>query len=230
MSKRPAFRSIASLVTDPRLLELRINVCLTVEVALLSAAEFLHKSDSIEQDENVRGLSMVLDMCADMASSTNRLYQDTHWYSGTALVRQIIEAEYLLSIFSLDITQASVWTNATAQELRKWWKPADMRKRLNGEFDEKEYWDHCERGGHPVPTAYPLLAHSRGSIDQRFCWVDFAVHMRRLFEALIRCFIAFGLKQHVEGDVYAIAWVAISDWRNDDPAPNAFQSIARSSH
>jgi hypothetical protein len=218
---------VARLIADADLLALRVRACETVSRALSEGAQYLHIPAALGDDRNVKGLSLVADMSADLTQGALLLFKAERWYSGEALIRQMIETEYLLSLFVSDPGAASRWLDASEKELRQWWNPGAMREHLKGEFDDREYWDHCERGGHPVPGARPFLDGFAGTFDRRFCWIDFAGHCRRLLTASVRCFVAFGFSKHVEEDAYAEAYEATELWLNTDPAPSKLGTVPR---
>lgn len=222
-----AREEIARLIADADLLALRVRACEAVSRALSAGARYPHIPAALGEDRNVKGLSLVADMCADMTESALLVFKAERWYSGEALVRQIIETEYLLSLFASERSTASLWLDSSGKELRRWWNPSAMREHLKGQFDDREYWDHCERGGHPVPSAKPFLDGFLEKLDRRFCWIDFAIHCRRLLVAFVRCFIAFGFSRHVEQDEYAKAHNATELWLNTDPAPSKLRAVPR---
>jgi hypothetical protein len=219
--------AIKALIADERLNELRVDTCKKVEKALSAAAEYLALTSAFGESRGVRGLALVVDMSAEMVRGTIDLYGSESWYAGTALVRQIVETEYLLTLFGQEPDSASAWLDASAKELRKWWNPAAIRERTGGSFLEREYWDHCERGGHPVPSAKPLLKNAPIAFDRRFCWIDFTVHAKRLFFAMKHCFRTFGFSARLGEEVYIQAAAAVSEWSGDDPAPALLARVPR---
>jgi hypothetical protein len=219
---------LARLIDDSDLFTLRVSACESVAQAVGVGASYLHVPAALGNDRKVKALSLVMDMAFNLTQSSTTLFRAERWYSGTALVRQVIETEYLLALFGRDLRTAEQWLDASEKELRKWWAPAAMRKRLQGEFDEREYWDHCNRGGHPVPRAEPLLDGPLNKLDRRFCWIDFAMHCKRVFRVSVNCYQAFGYTKFLEqATEYAIAYSAIEAWSNRDPAPSILQAIPR---
>lgn len=217
---------INALVGDPRLVELRTSACIAVSKALDSGATYLHVPAAIGGDARIKGLSVVLDIAAELAISTQYLFSEQRWYAGNALVRQIIECEYLLTVFAADPNLAETWLRSSPHELRKWWSPAAMRSRTNGRFADTEYWEHCERGGHPVPSALPFLkGNFMSPFDQRFCWIDLAGHLRRTFIAMLSCFDAYGFGERLQEQPYLTASTVLDEWKAEDPAPDLLQAL-----
>ena len=227
MNEKRARDTIKGLIADRGLNELRMSTCAKVEKALSAAAKYLALSAALGESRDVKGLALVVDMGAEMVSGAIELYHAEFWYAGTALVRQIVEAEYLLTLFAHEPGSASGWLNASAKDLRKLWNPAAMRERTGGRFLEREYWDHCERGGHPVPSAEPLLRNALNAFDRRFCWIDFTVHAKRVFFALVDCCRTFGLGAHLEEEAYVQAAAALRVWSVDDPAVALLAQVPR---
>lgn len=106
-------------------------------------------------------------------------------YPTAALVRQLVEVEYLLSLFETDAALASQWLAGSPEQLRTMFRPAAMRTQSNGKFRASEYWSHCENGGHPHPRGAALLpCHSDALADNRWLWGDLAQHLDRLWRSL----------------------------------------------
>jgi hypothetical protein len=77
---------------------------------------------------------------------------------------------------------------ATPDEIRKEFSPKAMR--AVGGFSNREYWQHCDMGGHPAPSGRPLLRFNLAAnpSDDEFLsasvWGDLAQHLRRLWRAV----------------------------------------------
>ena len=140
-------------------------------------------------------IGLVAQISAELVSGAQILFRNANEYGASALVRQLIECEYLLRAFRLDFTEAARWFEATGKE--RWdFSPAKLRK--IGGFDDKEYSDHCESGGHPHRKGSLLLQLPRGIDDlqravagasrdldpTRGLWLDFAFHCDRTWRAL----------------------------------------------
>jgi hypothetical protein len=109
------------------------------------------------------------------------------YYAVGAVIRQLIECEYLLALFNEDLDYAKRWLESTPDEVRESFAPAKMRK-LTGTFSNEEYWGHCSTGGHPAPKGARLLE----KLDpRRQSWpysaaevaTDLGLHLRRIWKA-----------------------------------------------
>jgi len=96
-------------------------------------------------------------------------------YAGAALLRQIVEVEYLTWAFANQKRDAAEWLNSTPQDRRKMFTPAGLRNESAGLFLSADYGHHCETGGHPVPRAIPLLGNA-DAIHTRLLLVDLLLH------------------------------------------------------
>lgn len=86
-------------------------------------------------------VGLVAQISSELVSGAFLLFRDGNHYSALALVRQLIECEYLLRAFRLNFTDAARWYEANDSE--RWdFKPSKLRQ--IGGFDHKEYADHCE--------------------------------------------------------------------------------------
>ena len=175
-----------------------------------------------------RAVGLVAQISGELVSGAQLLLHNQNEYGASALVRQLIECEYLLRVFALDFAEAARWLDANDSD--RWdFKPNRLRK--VGGFDGKEYADHCETGGHPHPKARLLLEMSRAiesleraaagepdSLDvPRALWFDFALHCDRTWRALTEVLLAeharFGT---VRADRIASVTEATAQWRASD--------------
>lgn len=136
-------------------------------------------------------VGLVAQIASELVSGALLLFRNGNQYGGSALVRQLIECEYLLRAFRLNFDDAARWHDANDSD--RWdFKPSKLRE--IGGFDRKEYADHCEAGGHPHPAGRALLdleramqalaPNSRKLDVVRLLWVDFALHCDRVWRAL----------------------------------------------
>jgi hypothetical protein len=168
-----------------------------------------------------RAVSTVVSMAAELADGAVDMARKNHYYAVGALVRQLIECEYLLTLFNDDLDQARRWWESTPDEVRKAFAPGKMRK-LTG-FDDQEYWNHCATGGHPAPKGVPLLE----KLDPARQWwpysaaellIDLGLHLHRIWRALD----ALLAKHHarytrIRADERRQAEDAWSQWQEADP-------------
>lgn len=141
-------------------------------------------------------VGLVAQISAELVSGAQLLLRNRNEYGASALVRQLIECEYLLRAFQLNFAEATRWLDANDSD--RWdFKPSKLRE--IGGFDRKEYAGHCESGGHPHPMGSRLLqlpraiddlqravsGESRDLDSTRALWLDFAFHCERTWRVLI---------------------------------------------
>lgn len=206
MPDRPSPQSLAiyrETLLDPELQMLRREfVILTADSlagvagwvgfdALLGGGDLILTGDRDERTHDTerylafRAAAAVIEMAGELAVGTVQLLEGGKRYASAALIRQLIEAEYLLTEFDESFTHASKWLRATPDEIRRSFNPKSMR--TTGGFSDREYWTHSDIGGHPSPAGRPLLRYnlsvhpSEDELLTASVWADFAQHLRRVW-------------------------------------------------
>lgn len=168
-----------------------------------------------------RAVAIVAQMGAELALGASQLYEARRWYAGAALVRQLIETEYLLYLFGTDNAEPERWLSASSEEGRAVFSPTSMRKRSRGRFRSSEYSVHCEFGGHPRPKGHFLLrehfmalpGEARPFIaDPRFQWVDLAQHLVRFWDHYVAA-VALHSPSNVYPDTFNKIRASIDTWQ-----------------
>jgi len=174
--------------------------------------------------------ALVAEISGELVCGALLLLRDGNEYAASALVRQLIECEYLLKAFRLDFAEAARWHDANDTE--RWdFSPKKLRK--IGGFDDKEYANHCSTGGHPNPAGRPLMELPRamgdlerkvtGTTNQldlvRALWLDLAFHCDRTWRALVELLVAEHARfEHVGRTTKSIEAAAQSrlEWHDAD--------------
>lgn len=177
-----------------------------------------------------RGVATVLCMAAELASAAVSAIENDQGYTAAALVRQLIECEYLLTLFADDLDHARRWRASSPDELRAEFTPAKMRK-LTG-FANEEYWNHCDVGGHPNPKGARLLEF----LDPlRGVWpyaiaemsIDLGLHLRRTWNAIDKVLAAhharFADVRSAQRQEALDAWAI---WNDSDPLVATFIALS----
>jgi hypothetical protein len=177
-------------VTDEGAHEARVRLCARLNDALNDYGRKLYVAGNAiaggpatVQDPELKdllertiGLACVVQIAGELGVSCAGLLQDSQLYSSFALVRQIVECEYLCRAFSQDQDEARKWLTSTRAERLRFWSPRHMRQRSQGEFRDKDYAVHCEVGGHPTPRAFGLLRASQ-EIHPDAIWLELTTHL-----------------------------------------------------
>ncbi len=122
------------------------------------------------------GLATVTQIAGQLSAGVMSLLDAGNTYAAAALVRQLVEVEYLAWAFAEDEAEAAAWLRSSAQDRLRMWQPRHLRDRSSGRFRGVDYARHCERGGHPTPAAMAILPDHRQGIPPWFWRLDLAVH------------------------------------------------------
>jgi hypothetical protein len=108
-------------------------------------------------DDRTVAVAMLLRIAGELVSVSSDTLNTGRHYAGSALVRQLVEVEYLAWAFETNNEDASRWLRSTKDERLKFFSPAKLRAAADGRFRSIDYSYHCELGGHPVPGSWVLL-------------------------------------------------------------------------
>jgi hypothetical protein len=172
-----------------------------------------------------RAVSTVVCMAAELADGAADMAGKNRYYAVGALIRQLIECEYLLTLFNDDLGHARRWRESTPDEVRREFTPGKMRK-LTG-FADQEYWNHCATGGHPAPNGARLLekldpARQSWPYSAAELLVDLGLHLQRTWRALDTLLAGHHARYaQVRADERRQAEGAWSQWQQADPVVEA---------
>lgn len=175
-----------------------------------------------------KALGIVTQMGAELIAGAAQLFESERWYAGAALVRQLIEVEYLLYLFASDPAEADLWLSSSPGEVKKMFSPGKMRERTDGQFDADEYSTHCEFGGHPRLKGSVLLRErmtpirAEGEAVELFSpsalWVDLSQHIERLWKNFSRAVQVISPSNFYPERFEEIE-SRLAEWRRKDPFP-----------
>lgn len=153
-------------------------------------------------------------VACELASSVLVLASSRNAYGAAALVRQLVETEYLAWAVTNDPDDAIEWITSTGDQRRKRWLPTQIRGRADGRFPNTDYWNHCEAGGHPTPQGAMSI------LDNRDAWVEVALyeaamHGVNTWHYLIQAFAGIGVLSTLE-QRHRDLGAAIAKWRQAD--------------
>jgi len=134
-----------------------------------------------ELGESIRSLGAIMQMCGELGNASANMLSGKEHYAGAALLRQIVEIEYLTWTFENGHAEIRKWRNSPDKERMKQFSPAQLRKNSKGRFLYDDYKNHCERGGHPVPRGIPLLG-GKSTADAQLLLVDLLLHCWRTWD------------------------------------------------
>lgn len=134
-----------------------VGTILRVEGHLIGDGRVSGSSPFGNGDDRKVSAGYLCNLTGSLQAGVLVLVDEDNAYAAAALVRQMVEAEYLLWAFVSNHDDAALWLNSTREERLKMWQPAHLRKRAKGHFRDMDYWRHCNFGGHPTPDGVQLL-------------------------------------------------------------------------
>lgn len=167
----PTTQAISAVANEPTLIALRVALARFSSDQFHQVGAELYLSGHIIGSDRTTGaspfghgsdevvaISMLLLIASQLTSASSDLFLDGRSYAAAALLRQMVEIEYLAWAFETRDREAERWLRSNEQQRQDFFKPAKLRKAAQGKFRSKDYGYHCELGGHPVPKAALLLA------------------------------------------------------------------------
>jgi hypothetical protein len=125
--------------------------------------ESLNEDLSNDCQDCLEGLALLAVTTKTLASGVVQLANLKNIYPAWTLMRQIVEAEFIFWKFTQGANQIPLWLHSTPDERRQNWKPAQTYQDDDNDYRRKDYWIHCEMGGHPTPQGARVAA--RGIIS-----------------------------------------------------------------
>ncbi len=110
-------------------------------------------------DETV-AVSVLLRIAGQLISASADLFADGRQYAAAALLRQMVEIEYLAWAFDVRDGDGERWLRSDQHERQEFFKPAKRRAAAQGKFRGKDY-------GLPLRTWWPSRSTGRNSFGRR---------------------------------------------------------------
>ena len=189
----------------------------SVAHGLTASGQILYVGGWLLKSRQLEGIGTLTEMAAELAVESCEAYKSGRWYAGASLIRQLIEAEYLMFLFARNLTVAEEWLMASPDKIRKEFGPNRMRSRAGGAFRNKEYWIHCDSGGHPSPAGRHLLAnHSDPIGSKEIHWLDLAQHLSRLWSHFCQTLLSIKAHDIVPATLVHGVNETVAKWRAGD--------------
>jgi hypothetical protein len=192
MSENPLLKVLETInaartaLTDASIMRIRHELADCTAVQFRGAANELIVINKGKETENeAQAISILLNIGAALVSGANDLFQSGNAYAAAALVRQLVEVEYLAWAFEDNKQEAEKWINSSKEERMQFFTPAKLRQAAQGRFRSKDYGYHCELGGHPVPGAEKLLDDPNKQTSQLLL-SDMLGHSGRIWDHLVK--------------------------------------------
>jgi len=193
---------------DPLGREARRELPRRLVPALLSIGQdlrvggWMHGTDRIQHvspfgngDDGVVALGYVVEVAAALLSGASAALDAGNLYAAAALVRQVVEAEYLAWAFADDRDEAADWLRSTREQRLQRWQPRHLRQRSDGRFRGSDYHLHCEFGGHPTPggaRSYLNCSHDKALLFTEVLWFELSSHGQSMWRYTCHALEDFG--------------------------------------
>lgn len=181
--------------TDPEVIAIRTQMAAKASASFLEASNEMidfqnmvcvEKANINRQwlEKETQAISIISAIAGDLTDSATLLFSVNKSHSASALLRQLVEIEYLAYAFECEPSEARMWIESNKQIRMEFFSPAKLRKAANGRFRSKDYGYHCELGGHPVPDSVILL-NNKDNIAQLML-SDMISHAWRIWDHLVK--------------------------------------------
>jgi hypothetical protein len=231
MDKEALKAAVIQAGEDEQGIAIRKELCQALVLAFRKAGEALWICGSIIGPDRVEGaspfgfgrdamvgLGTVVQIAGELSAGVIALLDQGNRYGAAALLRQLVEVEYLTWAFAEDEDEAMNWIRSTREERLQFWQPRHIRKRASGRFRGIDYALHCEKGGHPSPEGNRLLPDHSGSEPDFFAWNDLAFHGQSAWDYTLTAADKLDYGDEIRELAVAQALAAMEECRrNSDP-------------
>lgn len=185
VSKGDVLTALGNAAADDVIVTARLGVLEAGDATLQRIADMAQTSGRLSRDDRALAVALLCRLASELSAGIAVLCRGSHVYAAGALLRQLVEIEYLMFLGYMDPAKLSSWYTADGKQLRTTFSPQRMRDASDGLFRDQEYWHHCEVGGHPHPRARMLLDSYRAPLAPIASLLPDAVHhLRRLWRTL----------------------------------------------
>jgi len=205
-------------VGGPELWRLRRNTAYATGRNFEAVGELLEAAADPKDEvyKQIFAVSMLLRMAGELTTASARMLSTGQYYAGAALLRQIVEIEYLTRTFKEKYRDPEKWLDSTFEERMATFTPAQLRRTAQGRFLSKDYCDHCEQGGHPVPKGIVLLGGSNRGAAQVLL-VDLITHCWRTLDQVGQWSKDVPAAQPILALAARKMWGPLKQWGDVDP-------------
>ncbi|MFD4467374.1 hypothetical protein ACFWPA_03685 [Rhodococcus sp. NPDC058505] len=138
----------------------------------------LHERNEIVGRDCYEGLSRIAVTAAALGYGVVQLVGVNNHYPAYALLRQLVETEFVLWKFGHDPSTIPGWLNSDRDERERTWKPSKIYRNADNDYRQKDYSGHCEMGGHPTPLGTLIASGERSAVAEASVLGDLIGHLR----------------------------------------------------
>ena len=142
-----------------------------------------HATDDLSDETTT--VSILLRISAQLVSASTDLFADGRNYAAAALLRQMVEVEYLAWAVDVRDKDGKRWLRSDKNQRMSFFSPTKLRKAAKGTFRSQDYSFHCEFGGHPTPVGAAMLL-DRDQAEAQILLTDLLGHAGRISDHVVR--------------------------------------------
>lgn len=224
---RAATEAFENAASNGSIVDARFKVLDSAQDILTKIADHCQVSGWVFREREELAVAILARIGGELSGGIALLLRNSHPYGAGALLRQLIEVEYLMYLGYLNPADLERWYKADARELRNSFSPQRMRDAAGGLFRNEEYWQHCEVGGHPTIKSRMLLSNYEHTVEpSSFLLPDAVQHIRRLWTSLKLLLPKLGLGKFLPQELVALLDESIEEWTKvEDPLVLSFDGI-----
>ncbi len=170
---------------DPKMRQSRVDAAVSLVRAMRAAAGSLrnraadmHEQGRIQERDSYEGVSRVTMTAAALGAGAIHLIDVDNHYPAYALLRQVVETEFVLWKFQHDPSSVAAWLNSDREKREQGWKPSRIYRDVDNDYRQKDYSGHCELGGHPTPTGTLLVMQQPSAVAEASLFGDLINHLK----------------------------------------------------
>lgn len=220
-------RELREALNDDSAHSERTRLCREIAYALAESGKVLYVGGWVLRSQRAEAVGVLTEMAAELADGACSLLERELYYAAACVIRQLVEVQYFYFCFVTEPDDSIAWLNATSETLRKSFSPSGMRRRSQGRFRDKEYWTHCDLGGHPNPKGRLLLKnHSTPLRSHRFLWADLGQHLEETWGLLSEATQIAGISDYLPQERVQAVKAALARWHDHDLASSRLRLSA----
>jgi hypothetical protein len=170
---------------DPAIRRIRLGVLIAAAPCLQRSGDILHSTGFVLRDDVALASALLCHIAAELVGGIQALLESGRVYAAAALLRQLVEVEYLAYLGYSTPARLAEWYRSPPEQLRVEFTPKRMREASDGLFADHEYWTHCKHGGHPHPSGRMLLQAYKNQLPpSAHLTPDTCHHLHRLWTSV----------------------------------------------
>lgn len=219
----------AKYAEDPEMRQSRIETAFALVKEMNDSAAVSSHNRAVElHDRNEKagrdcyeGLSRIAVTAAALGYGVVQLIEANNHYPAYALLRQLVETEFVLWKFGHDPSTIPGWLNSDRDERERTWKPSKIYRSVDNDYRQKDYSGHCELGGHPTPLGTLLASGERSAVAEASVLGDLIGHLRDSWDHTVSTADALDSKWNqsepcIDADVRQRVADALAKWSRTD--------------